>query len=125
MSVYVSRPHCLATHRFDAARVEPRVRTLELDIDAHLELATRHAIRSVPTLELFGGGKEIARSREALNHSERPPAMNGRLANHARKCLIRRSRVQTCAGLGVSWQVHRGAMSAAQIVAWVVPEVLA
>jgi thioredoxin 2 len=64
-----------------AARLEPRVRVIKLDIDANPELASRHAIRSVPTLALFGGGAEIARAS--------------------------------------------GAMSAQQIVGWVVPQVLA
>jgi hypothetical protein len=34
--------------------------------------------------------------------------MYGRPANQARKCLIRRSRVRTRAGLGVGWQVLDG-----------------
>jgi thioredoxin 2 len=64
-----------------AARLEPRVRVLKLDIDANPDLAARYMIRSVPTLALFGGGAEIARAS--------------------------------------------GAMSAQQIVSWVVPQVLA
>ncbi len=46
--------------------------------------------------------------KEALNNSELPPAVDGRPANQARKGLIRRSRVRTCAGLGVDWQVQDG-----------------
>jgi hypothetical protein len=45
--------------------------------------------------------------KEPLIYSEVPPAMDGRPANQARKCLIRRSSNRTCAGRGVGWQVLR------------------
>jgi hypothetical protein len=34
--------------------------------------------------------------------------MDGRPANQARQCLIRRSSNRTCAGRGVGWQVQDG-----------------
>jgi thioredoxin 2 len=48
------------------ARLEPRVRVAKLDIEAHPALAARYAIQSIPTLALFGGGREIARHSGAL-----------------------------------------------------------
>ncbi len=50
----------------------------------------------------------VASPGEALNDSERPPAVDGRCANPARKGLIRPSRVRTRAGLGVGGQVQDG-----------------
>jgi thioredoxin 2 len=44
-----------------AAELEPRLRLAKIDVDADGELATALAIRSIPTLVLFAGGKEIAR----------------------------------------------------------------
>jgi hypothetical protein len=46
--------------------------------------------------------------KEPLIYSEVPPAMDGRRANQARECLIRRSSNRTCAGRGVGWQVQDG-----------------
>jgi hypothetical protein len=45
--------------------------------------------------------------KERLIYSEVPPAMDGRPANQARKCLIRLSSNRTSAGRGVGWQVLR------------------
>jgi hemerythrin-like metal-binding protein len=47
-------------------------------------------------------------AQEPLIYSEVPPAMDGRPANQARKCLIRQSSNRTCAGRGVGWQVQDG-----------------
>lgn len=45
-----------------AARVlEPHVRLAKVDTEACPELATRHAIRSIPSLVLFRDGREVAR----------------------------------------------------------------
>jgi thioredoxin 2 len=44
-----------------AARLEPRVRVAKLDTEQAPELATQLQIRSIPTLALFRGGREIAR----------------------------------------------------------------
>jgi thioredoxin 2 len=54
----------------EAARQwEPRVRFAKVDTDAQPALAQRYGIRSIPTLMLFRGGREIARQAGAL-----PPA---------------------------------------------------
>jgi len=50
-----------------ANALEPKIRFLKLDTEAEQALATRFAIRSIPTLILFSGGREIARSAGALD----------------------------------------------------------
>lgn len=50
-----------------AARdLEPGVRLLKLDTEAHPEAGARFAIRGIPTMILFGGGHEVARQSGAL-----------------------------------------------------------
>ncbi len=49
-----------------AARLEPHVRVAKLDTEQAPQLATRLVIRSIPTLALFRGGKEMARQAGAL-----------------------------------------------------------
>lgn len=50
-----------------AAQLEPRVRLLKVNTDAEFELGSRYAIRSIPTLALFRGGREVARQAGATN----------------------------------------------------------
>jgi len=50
-----------------AARLEPGVRLLKLDTEAAPETAARLGIRSIPTLVLFSGGREIARASGAVD----------------------------------------------------------
>jgi thioredoxin 2 len=52
-----------------AARLEPGVRLAKLDTEAEPEIAARYGIRSIPTLILFAGGREIARHSGALDLS--------------------------------------------------------
>jgi len=49
-----------------AADYEPRLRFGKVDVDAEPELAARFQTRSIPTLILFEGGREIARVSGAL-----------------------------------------------------------
>ncbi len=49
-----------------AAREMPRVRFAKVDTDASPQAAARHGIRSIPTLALFHGGRELARVSGAL-----------------------------------------------------------
>jgi len=50
-----------------AAQVlEPHFRLLKVDTEAVPELAQRFQIRSIPTLALFSGGREIARQAGAM-----------------------------------------------------------
>jgi thioredoxin 2 len=48
------------------ARLEPHVRVAKIDIEAHPVIAQRHRIQSIPTLALFHGGREIARTQGAM-----------------------------------------------------------
>lgn len=50
-----------------AERLEPRLRLLKVDTEAAQDLAARYAIRSIPTLALFLGGREIARQPGAMD----------------------------------------------------------
>jgi len=43
------------------------VRLLKVDTDAQQSLGARYHIRSIPTLALFRGGREIARQAGAMN----------------------------------------------------------
>jgi thioredoxin 2 len=49
-----------------AASLEPRARLAKLDTEAEPAIAGRYGIRSIPTLIVFAGGREIARQAGAL-----------------------------------------------------------
>jgi len=49
-----------------AAQLEPRMRLGKLDTEAEPALATRFNIRSIPTMVLIQGGREIARQSGAM-----------------------------------------------------------
>jgi thioredoxin 2 len=49
-----------------AARLEPHFRVAKVDTEAARAVAQRYNIRSIPTLMLFAGGKEVARQAGAL-----------------------------------------------------------
>jgi thioredoxin 2 len=50
-----------------AARLEPKMRLAKLNTEEAQELAARFNIRSIPTLALFRGGREIARQAGAMD----------------------------------------------------------
>ena len=50
-----------------AQRLEPQVRLLKVDTERAQDLSARFAIRSIPTLALFRGGREIARQSGAMD----------------------------------------------------------
>ena len=50
-----------------AAKLEPRVRLAKLNTEAEQMLGARYNIRSIPTLALFKGGREIARQAGAMD----------------------------------------------------------
>ncbi|MFA6114037.1 MAG: thioredoxin TrxC [Sphingomonas sp.] len=52
-----------------AAELEPLVRLAKVDTEQAPDLAARYAIRSIPTLILFAGGKEVARRSGALDRA--------------------------------------------------------
>ena len=49
------------------AQLEPWVRVAKVDTEAVTAVSRRFAIRSIPTLVLFKGGKEVARQSGALS----------------------------------------------------------
>ena len=50
-----------------AARLEPRVRLLKVDTERAQQLSAQFGIRSIPTLALFRGGREVARQPGAMD----------------------------------------------------------
>ena len=50
-----------------ATRLEPRVRLLKVDTERAQELSAQFGIRSIPTLALFRGGREVARQAGAMD----------------------------------------------------------
>ena len=50
-----------------AAELEPDVRLAKLDTEAAPEIAARYGIRSIPTMILFQGGREQARTSGAMD----------------------------------------------------------
>ena len=57
---------------FEAAarQLEPRVRLAKVNTETEPELATRFGIRSIPTLALFVGGREVARQPGAMGQAD-------------------------------------------------------
>lgn len=47
--------------------LEPEMRLMQVDTEAEQGLAARYAIRSIPTLMLLKGGREIARTAGAMS----------------------------------------------------------
>lgn len=52
-----------------ASQLEPYIRLGKLDTEAEQAIAARFAIRSIPTMILFAGGKEVARQSGAMPSS--------------------------------------------------------
>jgi thioredoxin 2 len=50
-----------------AARLEPRLRLAKIDTDREQDLSAQLGIRGIPTLILFSGGREVARSSGAMD----------------------------------------------------------
>lgn len=50
-----------------ARALEPRIRVAKLDTEQAPEIATRYGIRSIPTLILFRGGRELVRHSGAMD----------------------------------------------------------
>jgi thioredoxin 2 len=50
-----------------AAQLEPQMRLVKLNTEEAQQLASQYNIRSIPTLALFKGGKEIARQAGAMD----------------------------------------------------------
>ena len=50
-----------------AQRLEPAIRVVKLNTEQAPELAAQYTIRSIPTLALFKGGREVARQAGAMD----------------------------------------------------------
>jgi len=50
-----------------AERLEPNIRVVKLDTEQAQQIAAQYNIRSIPTLALFKGGKEVARQAGAMD----------------------------------------------------------
>jgi thioredoxin 2 len=50
-----------------AQRLEPMMRVVKLDTEQAQQIAAQYNIRSIPTLALFKGGKEVARQAGAMD----------------------------------------------------------
>jgi thioredoxin 2 len=53
-----------------AAILEPAMRLIKINTEEEQGLAARYTIRSIPTLMLFKGGREIARKSGALSEQD-------------------------------------------------------
>ena len=53
-----------------AAQLEPRLRLAKVDTEAQPALGGRFNIRSIPTLALFAGGREVARQAGAMGAAD-------------------------------------------------------
>ncbi|OLO07332.1 thiol reductase thioredoxin [Salinicola sp. MH3R3-1] len=53
-----------------AGELEPQIRLAKLDTEAATDVASRYGIRSIPTLILFRGGREIARQAGAMGQAD-------------------------------------------------------
>jgi len=53
-----------------AAQLEPRVRVAKVDTEAQQALGARYQIRSIPTLALFVGGREVVRQAGAMGTAD-------------------------------------------------------
>ena len=65
-------PCQVMTPQFERAalELEPLLRLAKVDTEAEPALGQRHNIRSIPTLALFKGGREVARQAGALTAAE-------------------------------------------------------
>ncbi len=50
-----------------AQRLEPNMRVVKLDTEQAQQIAAQYNIRSIPTLAVFKGGKEVARQAGAMD----------------------------------------------------------
>ena len=53
-----------------AAQLEPQVRLAKVDTEAEPALGSRFDIRSIPTLALYAGGREVARQAGAMGAAD-------------------------------------------------------
>ncbi|MBU0656028.1 MAG: thioredoxin TrxC [Gammaproteobacteria bacterium] len=62
-----------------AAQMEPRVRFAKLNTEDHQMIGAQYGIRSIPTMALFRGGKEIGRISGAMGAADITRWVNSQL----------------------------------------------
>ncbi|MEY2689578.1 MAG: thioredoxin [Pseudomonadota bacterium] len=72
----------MAPHFEKAAAQLPTVRFAKLDTDANQRAAGAYNIRSIPTLILFKGGREVARQSGAMSSGDLLQWVQGQVAQH-------------------------------------------
>ena len=60
----------MAPHFAQAAEQLPHVRFVKVDTEANPQASARNQIRSIPTLILYRGGKEVARQSGAIGSAD-------------------------------------------------------
>ena len=60
----------MAPHFEQSARAMPQVRHVKLDTEANPQTGAAYNIRSIPTLALFQGGREVARVSGAMSAAD-------------------------------------------------------
>jgi thioredoxin 2 len=60
----------MAPHFAQAAAQQPLIRFAKLDTEANRQTASAYNIRSIPTLMLFQGGREVARQAGAMSAAD-------------------------------------------------------
>ena len=66
-----------------ASALEPHARLLKLDTEAVPDIAQRYQIRSIPTLVIFQGGREVARLAGARPAADIVAFVQGQMAARA------------------------------------------
>ncbi|HEX2010956.1 MAG TPA: thioredoxin TrxC [Roseateles sp.] len=70
----------MAPHFAQAAAQQPLIRFAKLDTEANRQTAAAYGIRSIPTLILFQGGREIARQAGAMGGADLQRWLQAQLA---------------------------------------------
>jgi len=73
----------MAPHFANAAAQTPQVRFAKVETDQNPQLSAAYGIRSIPTLVLFKGGKEVARQAGAMSAGDLARWVQGQLARAA------------------------------------------
>jgi thioredoxin 2 len=63
------------------ALLEPRARLVKVDTEAHQDAGAQHNIRSIPTLAIFKGGREVARISGARSAADLVQWVNGQITS--------------------------------------------
>lgn len=61
------------------AALEPKARLVKVDTEAHPQVGMQHKIRSIPTLAIFKGGREVARVSGASSAADLVAWVNAQL----------------------------------------------